>query len=684
VTKIFRRLAGIGQKDAISIAYRVFPSLFVIGLYLRSRPNPYWAGGTWALVLCLSYVGWGSLVAWLVAPRRRVDLGLRAAWGVAATLGVGGIAAMFHVASNPFLIAQIALGCAFAVFGRAIDRDRLPSMRSVAATATRLGPYLVVAFCGLGVLFEWLGQLGTTPSNVSDDQALYFFLPEKLLQTGSLLDPFDVRRITSYGGQFYLHAQFLVAGGTYQLNVVDCGIGTLLVFLHIVGRIAPRSLRRADASQLVVLLLLLTLFQVRFNIGSLLTGVAMGLGTYRTLLWLDEDGDASTTPKGRVALLALCTVATCLLRTSNAIAIVPLVGLALLSRPALGRRRLDRTSAAEGLRDALWVGGLFVLWILPWLVMFHESVGTFVYPLGRGNITPGFELLKAETGVAYNLKHVLADLGHDRPLLPSLLLLLAGLAPVAPAAARRRTWLPLAVVVCVLALTYLSYAGGAFDASVDSRYYFAFLMWTAIAVATSVRSSPKLSWAATSRGALVLAAVVVHVAYAHDEMRKRLDADVDAYDAATTNPVLDAQKDTYKTEEYRDVQYHLPRGAIIGVTVADPFRLDMKRNVIFSLDQPGGMGPDGGFPVFRGPEVFAEYLLKHGMRYLIAMDYHTGNDLYDLGHWRGHMRLEHSFLAYEAPIQVDAMQSIETLEKSRLVVYHQFNMFAIDLATRVN
>ena len=48
---------------------------------------------------------------------------------------------------------------------------------------------------------EYLGR-SVQLDDLSDDQALYFYLPEKLVSTGSLYDPFDVRRLTTYEDRF--------------------------------------------------------------------------------------------------------------------------------------------------------------------------------------------------------------------------------------------------------------------------------------------------------------------------------------------------------------------------------------------------------------------------------------------------------------------------------------------------
>jgi hypothetical protein len=40
--------------------------------------------------------------------------------------------------------------------------------------------------------------------NGNDDQAAYLIFPKKILATGTLIDPFSLRRLTTFGGYSYL------------------------------------------------------------------------------------------------------------------------------------------------------------------------------------------------------------------------------------------------------------------------------------------------------------------------------------------------------------------------------------------------------------------------------------------------------------------------------------------------
>ncbi len=138
------------------------------------------------------------------------------------------------------------------------------------------------------------------------------------------------------------------------------------------------------------------------------------------------------------------------------------------------------------------------------------------------------------------------------------------------------------------------------------------------------------------------------------------------------------------TRLYRDAQGVIPAGARAVMTVDEPFRFDMRRNDLMSLDLAGGMGPAPGFPCFKGPEALAAYLLANGVEYVLTSPYNRTRflELYDLGAWQRHRSLTHSFLNYEAPFMVDAMESIEALKKTRRIVANNGAVTVIDLRAR--
>jgi hypothetical protein len=344
-------------------------------------------------------------------------------------------------------------------------------------------------------------------------------------------------------------------------------------------------------------------------------------------------------------------------------------------------KRGDRVATLA--RDLVGFGLLCSLLLLPWLLLFRESSGTLIYPLSRGNMTPDFAILKVEEGIDYNLKHVIRDLGYEKPIVTSMIFMLAGLAPSFRRGARPE-YTGILSVVCILGMIFVSYMGGAFDETANARYYFGFLIWTVLAVAISIApapGAPRFGGYSSVRAIVVVVAIVAHVAMSREDAKKRLVAHVESIDRATELAAAELEKDTYEFQNYQDVQGHVPEGDAIAVAVYEPYRFNMKRNPVYSLDLIGGMGPKPGFPVFQGPEALARYLLDNGIRWIIHVDFNKMHDLYDVSRWRRHTYLTKSFLAYEAPFMVDGMESIQKLDASRKVEYKAFSLTLVDLRT---
>ncbi len=681
------RFAGRSALMRVVVLLRKLALPIAIGVFLLvARHSLYWTGAAWGLAMLLSMSGWGWAVELLIRPRRPVDWGLSLAWGFAATLTLGGVACALHVARGPVLIGQVLVGSLLAT-GASLRRWRpAPSRRRLFAAIARPSPFVVTAAALAAIANDYLGLVGDYYQfNESDDPLLYMYLAEKIVQTGSPLDPFNSRRVALYGGVDYLNAQFLAVCQHYELHVVDGGIGALMLFALVLGAVAPRGLRRANALHLALpLFLLATLGDVRVNIGSLLTGAAAFVGTYRTVLWIhDERSDGKPLALSRLALLGACVMATSVLRPSNATPVALFVGLALIGRRVTLRARVTWPVVWDLVRDAIYCGLFCIAVLLPWLTVFRESVGTMVYPLMKGNATPGFALLQPEAGIAFNLRHLIGDLAYS-PIDTSLVILAAGLVPLGWGLGRTKVpadFVPLLSVLCFASLCFTSYMFGAFESFIDARYTYACLVGSSFIIVTSIvarRNAPP-NLLASPRALLVVAAVVAHVA-GHREARKDSAlARVDLFEQGRTTSRSVALGDNLVTVKYRDVQSHVPPHETVVVVVPQPFRFDFKRNVVFSLDSPGGLGPSPGFPVFQGPDVLTNYFLRNGVRYLVTVNFHTTIDLLNPDRWKRVLGLAHNYGAYEGPFVIDALHSIEKVVESHRVIYENFGMKVTDL-----
>lgn len=647
---------------------------------LATIQSPYARSFAWMAALLASFAGWGSVVNRWLTTSARADLGLRLAWGLCLVTALGGLLILTKLASKTSVFVHTGLGAALWLVD--FSASRSPARRS--ATARVPWAYLVVLAVAL-LLLSLQAALWTGCSlfNQSDDQPLNFTFPQKILQASSLFDPFNPRRVTTYGGWPYVHAQWIAVAPIYTLHAPDAALSLVIVFALICGAFT----RIGSARQLMLpfalaMMLLFCMQNVRVNTGSLVSGVAVFLAIYRTLTWHAKAGSGDKAwPIGRrlLAVLALCAVCVIAFRPSNAIPVCLFLGLYFVF--TYGSAVHAPWRLAE-LRGFLSVGGVFSLWfvlfMLPWMWLMNDSVGTPLFPLGKSNLTPGFVFLQTPASLLEGLRLVVNNFHHDKPLIAFPLFALAGIAPLAmgwrDVSARALAALTLGSLGGMLAIIY---SGAAFDAVAISRYYYAYAVATALAVAIGVKATPS-GRVRGLRDVVVVVAIGLQFIGSREDLRKYYGFLIDhAADAAHAEPAW-----SNLTAQYRILQEHVPAGAPMAVAVDEPFRFDFARNQILSLDIPGGMGPAPGFPLKQGPEKLAEYFAAHGVRYLAVVDFTRSVELYDKNRWRNHLNFTGSYLQGEARVCVDALDSIEKLVRSRKVLHERHHMSVIDLGAR--
>jgi hypothetical protein len=652
--------------------------VFVASMVAPARPaiRATW----WSAIMVASFVGWGSLVNLWLSPRHRVDWGLRAGWGMTLYLVTGGFLCGVHLAVRPVLITQLALGVVALSVTTVLQRYSVHSWTSLRRRAAlivgRFGVYaLLLGAYGLALLtfFAFLGHHYFQPS---DDPPFYFMLAEKLAQTGSMFEPFAVRRVSLFGAQVYLHASFISGASIYYLHAVDAGLAFVICLGLVVGEASRSRLKAWHAIPLgLAMLLLFSLQDVRVNTNSEVTGLAAVLTLYRTVrVPLGPGPDAARWPMEprRIVLLAAITVVSILLRISNAPAVLLFMGFVFASDYLVSTRRpWAKESLRELLRATAIFGGAFVFTLLPWAILQKQSSGTFFYPFGHSNVTPGWTFLESPKDWGQEGSQLITHLFYGKPIVLFLPFAVAGLAPLE---GRGRNDLAALAVASLLGLMVFAHQAAALGPQNTSRYCFAFVAGTSLLAAVSVGRSG-------ARAAIVAAAIAMHLASTHEDTRGILDGYVANAYGALHDTGKEREAFEGLTADYVDVQSHVPAGATMATAVFEGFRFDFKRNRIFALDVLGGMGPKPGWPAHKGPAVLDAYLRDNGIQYLVWVDWNLPSEFYNRAHWTGHLARTGSHLQGEAVLQLDAEDSIEKITAMHHVVYRANGMTVVDLGS---
>ena len=648
----------------------------VVGLLLRR--DPYALAIFWSTMMLASFVGWGSVVNLWIAPGRWADWGLRAGWGMALFVVTGGFLIAMHMVVGWVMAVQVLLGVAALFAAHVLRGPRGPhvlSRRRLVVALGRSGTLALVALAyGLAMLMA-LAFVGQHWFNESDDPPLYLSLAEKLVQTGSLFEPFGARRVTTFGGHLYLEAAFVSVSSNYYMWAVDDGLGTILTVALLVGHVkreCPRSWQWAALG--FTLLLFFSLESTRRNTASLLTGVAAVVTLYRTVrvpLGQEPERPAWPMESRRVIALAVLTCVPILLRTSNAPAVVAFVALVVASDYLLGTRRPWGAPPLKSLaRSVAIFAAAFLVALAPWSVLLAQSCGTPFYPFGHSTITPGWTFLRHAQGVGEVAKGLFEDMGNGAPLAAVLPFFVAGLAPLK---GRARNDLVALTLASLIGMLVLSWQMTAFNAEDRARYYYAYVVAAALVASASVGRS-------ALRAALVAACLGMHLAVSHQALRDTLVWEVDRASKARGEQ---KERDDYVAvgADYRDVQSHVPRGATMVTAVRENDRFDFTRNRVWSLDVLGGMGPEPGWPTHKGPEALARYLTACGVQYIVWVNFDALGDFYNRAHLQGHLSKVGSYLQGESALQLDAEDAIDQLARIRRLVYRKHNMSVVDLTS---
>jgi len=622
----------------------------------------------WGLVLLISLTGWGSLLERVLYRARRVDWGLRAGWGLAWTLAVGGVLNLTHAISRGRVLIYVAVGA----LAWAIDAlpDVAATFRGVASRLRRHSRdrviVLAIAAVGAATIVQFAGSAWFAPSsfNHHDDFHAYLAYPNQMLQTGGLTDdPFSERRITSLGGQSFLQTLVLATLGGESMHLVDPGISTLLVLGLLVGLFRER---RVDPRKAAAILLVALLFPpLVVNTTSMMSGVALFIALFRTMSDPRLERN-SLVPRGLIAGLIGAGILS--VKSSNAAAVTVLLAVAYGDYVLRSRSR-------SALGEGVVAGTCLVAAALPWTIALHRSSGTFLFPfLGRGFHGSAYGRLQfpyQSRSVPQLLRLAFTDV-TGTPALAFGALAVGGMV----VGLRSRTSLAAfsALVFGAAAGIVATIVGVGFG--ID-RFTYPFVFAAVVILMAGLLGRGH----ASSRGGLALPVLIVALT-AGVLVGGSWDMSKGAYLIFLRN-VASGMRGTplasaAEIDRFRAVQKAVPTGEPLFTRLDESFLFDFRRNRIYVADWPGSAGPPPGMPLFQGADALARYFGSHSVRY-VAYAYAT-----EAGFSRAVVfaRLSSGFdpwLQALARNTLDVQDNLASLGRTRTRVFDDGKIFVIDL-----
>jgi hypothetical protein len=560
----------------------------------------------WDLSVTAAIFGYG-LSGLRLLGLRRSSLAVAGVLGVSLWIALGGILNLLHLLRPAVFFTLVASGIVLLAV-EILLRRREP--KTTPAPFSLLSK-LALAAAALLILTLIVGTMRVRSWGVDDIQG-YLALGIKTAQTHALQpDPFSQRRVqASMGGGSFLDALMYATGDIRAMNFIDSGFGFGLYVLAVWAAGRRWKVHPIGIAFTLCCLTLLPLVKVNLTIIYIATAGLLAL-----LLLLTDAPEEEPFGTGRVIAIGLIVSTLVATRTPNIVFVLPmLLGVVLLCRLFRTRR-----SPLLPLCYALLIA---VAALVPWCIASKAIAGTYLYPLlGSGDQVCSYHLIwtPAKTGSWQQLVVLAA------PNLTFLLLCFA----VAWNLTRHWTTAARSAVLAyigtgVLALPVYLYGAGGEDADrYNAPLVLPIYLLTLLIVLAAPRRLPAL-W--RYAGTLTLLAIgLYNVLFIDIHLMYLFETKSVLYQAFGKLPrhkspysfVLDAHDIQSEFAYGAKVQQAIPPGATVLDTSFHTFRYNFRRNPIFTVDNPGMASPPPGLPLDSSSAAQRQFLVDHGVDYLI-------------------------------------------------------------------
>lgn len=628
----------------------------------------------WSLFVFASFLGYGELLRRALNRREFDDLGwgLKAAWGMAVVLAIGGVLMALHLAVTVVLSLVVIVGVVAAA-GFAVDalRKKPPTLADfkVSWPGFVLGGLAAMAFASS---IAWPHHI-----DPNDDLVCYLMLPVKILQTGTLIEPFSFQRAGTFGGQSLLQAVIMIVGGERNGHVPDRGLAMLIMFGVLVG--ATRGLKGQYGIVRFVLLFAFWFVPVpRISTNGAMVGgclLAAMLATRELALRAQSKDWIVYLPVG-LLMAGACSIRPTFTFVIGSI-MVALAAVDIWS----GLRRQAKTSISETLIPYAVMGGACLVILFPFMTVLYVSNGTPMVPPLSGYVSKAYQ--------TYSFGKPWEDIGgviafFTAPTSVGMFALWA-VAALYPVRSGTRVILGATLFACGVilhrfsALAYLDQYRYLYPIVVPIGLWYLCALLKHVSERNSVGEQERESGAEALQVPVAVSALAlcgwmfVNATQAGGELREQasgLPAQI-----KEVKPFFD----TGLNKAYADLQGLVPEGAKILSMVDASYLLNYKRNPIYSINAVGGSSPPPGIPFEKGSKALADYLKGQGIRYVIAVNFDQAVLLYTRKLWTENTRPEWFYPQIWRPRFLDVMNNLDELDKSGAAIAKAGNARLFDL-----
>jgi len=322
------------------------------------------------LLLIVGSVGWGELALRFILKEKEGGAYLYLPVGISVTLILGGILTALDSCSMLLLLIWHFVGLLL-LLGQIVQRSTFKQ------ALFNVKSWLFPTIIGVTTTLCALGTSASRSLQRMDDYPAYLYLAQKLVVTGGLIDPFNNRRILSYGGATLYQALYLKFTGTQGVFAFD----NVLAPLAVVVTIYLFSRRFKINRLLVGLLCLVTVvgtgaglafnLSPRYSVTLLTLVIFMDLYDVRST----RSGEGSRRPWVVIGLLLSALVT---LRLDNAVA------------PILATVIVIFLMKADRLKSLIVVAGASIISLSGWAIALYRSSGSLLYPFMNGTANKAY------------------------------------------------------------------------------------------------------------------------------------------------------------------------------------------------------------------------------------------------------------------------------------------------------
>jgi hypothetical protein len=479
----------------------------------------------------------------------------------------------------------------------------------------------------------------------NDDWVAYLAFPEKILQTGTLLEPFSQRRITSLCGHSILLAQIMIVAEPESAHLLDRGLGAILLF----GILVEATQKTAPSWQWLRALFILaavTVSDPRINTSSTVLGVCL---MFAFLFALERSLTSNQKGWNSWILPSLFLAGASSLRFTYALA----GGGAVILFFTLKSLRTSRQEFFSSIASIFTIGLITLAFMAPLMIVSWQSSGTPIYPPFSGNGHTEFFYCSSGKGFLSD-----AFTALQMMCIPMMSVMLLAF-PILIFLSGNNRLMSIAISMPSLLLVFLVGVNGSaavvtwtmdfyrISFPIAALAYFWILCKMLINCQQNVRiSSQAITFLA------VASFLAVHYASATEELKAKLTV------FQNLDKTFKFQASNLKPY-YDQLQNAIPKGEKIFAIVDAPYLLDYKRNEISNVDNIAVASPSPGMPFKQGPEALKKYLSDLGFKYILAVDFNQAVFLYNKGIMANHPRQE--YREFSKNFVVDFLNNIDSI-----------------------